>query len=305
MSSAFQHPDEYPSVSVIVPYYGSTPDDLQHCIRCLENQQYPPRKFEIVVIDNNPLPFLTTDLLGTNQVSIHHEPLPGSYAARNRGINCSSGSILAFTDADCSPKQTWLKNSIHDLVGLRLNAALGGKIEFSFRVDGSPTIWELYDSLIHLRQQDYIDKNKFAATANLIVPRHYFAHIGLFNQEFYSGGDRDWGTRLHSHGGSIVYSDSSIVLHRARSTASEVIAKNRRGVGAELIRVRLDDAFRLRILWVQLKLFASRFRILIKERRKGSLANSTYIRLLLILIVVYIVRCIEALRLICGRIPLR
>lgn len=304
MSGTIQHLEQYPTVSVIIPYFGNRRSDLQHCIRCVESQQYPIQKLEIVVVDNNSIPTITTDSLGTNRVSILHEPFPGSYAARNRGICSSSGTIVAFTDADCAPTPTWLKNAIQELAQLNLNAAIGGKIVFSFRSNGVPNIWELYDSLIHLRQQAYVSENKFAATANLIVPRNYFTEIGMFNQAFYSGGDRDWGERLHSRGGSIVYSDSVIVLHRARSTANEVVAKNRRGVGAELIRVKLDGATRLRILWVQLSLF-SRSGILIQEWQTRRFGNCSLGKLFSIFIIVYIARCLEAFRLMCGGVPLR
>jgi glycosyltransferase involved in cell wall biosynthesis len=305
MSGTIQHLEQYPTVSVIIPYFGNRHSDLQHCIQCVESQQYPAQKLEIVVVDNNSLPSITTDSLGTDRVSILHEPFPGSYAARNRGISSSSGAIVAFTDADCAPTSTWLKDAIQELAQLNLKAAIGGKIVFSFRSNGNPNIWELYDSLIHLRQQDYISGNKFAATANLIVPRHYFTEIGMFNQVFYSGGDREWGERLHSHGGSIVYSDTAIVLHRARSTAREVVAKNRRGVGAELIRVRLDGASRLRILWVQLNLLGSRLGILIQEWQTHRFGYRSMCKLFSIFIIVYIARCLEALRLMCGGLPLR
>lgn len=295
----------YPNVSVVVPYFGTSQSDLLTCLRCLECQQYPAQNLEILVVDNSPTPFLRIDLLGTDRVSILHEPVPGSYAARNRGILSSTGSIVAFTDADCAPTPTWLNNAIRELAQFQFNAAIGGKIVFTFHDAANPNIWELYDSIIHLRQEDYVNNNKFAATANLISPRHHFAQVGNFNQKFYSGGDRDWGERLNSRGVPIIYSRTAVVRHRARSTANELILKNRRGVGAESIRVQIDGAPTRRILWTQLGMFIPRFRLLANAVKMNAYGTCTLCKLSLICILIHIARCFEAIRLMSGGIPLR
>ena len=44
------------------------------------------------------------------QVRVLHEPVRGSYAARNRGLREARGDIIAFTDSDCFPVPTWLRS---------------------------------------------------------------------------------------------------------------------------------------------------------------------------------------------------
>lgn len=296
---------QYPSVSIIVPYFKNCHHHLQRCLQCLERQIYPPAQREIVVVDNHATARITGDLLGRDRISIVHEPVPGSYAARNRGIASSSGSILAFTDADCAPTPTWLNNAIQELARFDFNAVVGGKITFGFRDPANPNIWEIYDSMIHLRQEDYVVHHHFAATANLIAPRKLFLQIGLFNPDFYSGGDRDWGVRLSSQGIPVIYSADVVVLHRARHNAHEIIEKNRRGVGAEFVRVKLSETFRLQILRAQIQMFVPRFQILIKETEIRAYGHWTLFRLSVIFVLICIVRCYEAIRLILGGHPLR
>jgi GT2 family glycosyltransferase len=296
---------QYPSVSIIVPYFGNCHYQLRHCLWCLEHQSYPPTQREIVVVDNNPTARITEDLLGRDRISIVHEPVPGSYAARNRGIASSTGSMLAFTDVDCAPTPTWLNNAIQELARFDFNAVVGGKIVFGYRDPANPNIWETYDSIIHLRQRDYIVHDRFAATANLIAPRKLFLRTGFFNPAFYSGGDRDWGMRLSSQGIPVIYSADAVVFHRARHDAREIIEKNRRGVGAELIRVQISKTFRGQILRAQIQMFIPRFQILIEETKIRTYGYWTQLRLSMIFVLICIVRCYEAIRLIFGGQPLR
>lgn len=296
--------NQFPTVSVIIPYFGNSLLELEHCIWCVQSQEYPAQNVQIVVIDNNREPVLGDQILLKDRVQLFHEPVAGSYSARNRGIRASSGSILAFTDADCAPSSTWLSNGVCDLAALNFDAVIGGEIVFTFR-RASPNIWELYDSMIHLRQEEYVKNNHFAATANLIASRQLFAKVGLFNEAFYSGGDRDWGLRVTAKRVPIVYSRRAIVRHRARPTANELILKNRRGVGAEAIRVRIEEASALRILWVQIRMFATRIRLLSKSMSVGTYGGYTLCKLIAICTLIHLARYFEAIRLMLGGIPLR
>ncbi len=49
------------------------------------------------------------------QARMIHEPLPGSYAARNQGLSQARGNIVAFTDADCIPNPDWIEKGVRTL----------------------------------------------------------------------------------------------------------------------------------------------------------------------------------------------
>jgi GT2 family glycosyltransferase len=90
---------------------------------------------------------------------------------------------------------------------------------------------ELLDSIMNIQQDKYIEKIKYAATANLFTRKDVFERVGLFNSEVKSGGDRDWGQRVAASGYKLVYADNARVLHPARSSMSQLKKKVVRVIG--------------------------------------------------------------------------
>lgn len=84
-------------VSVIIPHYNDQ-ERLSLCLDALEQQSYPLKEFEIIVIDNGSSSELCFIRNLFPQVIFDKEEKPGSYAARNKGINLSKGNILAFLE---------------------------------------------------------------------------------------------------------------------------------------------------------------------------------------------------------------
>ncbi|WP_406672106.1 glycosyltransferase, partial [Natronospira sp.] len=87
-------------VAVIVPVY----DDarrLAGCLRALEEQTYPADRYQVLVVDNGSGEDIAGVCRAFPRVRCVSEPRPGSYAARNKGIACTEGEFLAFTDSDC------------------------------------------------------------------------------------------------------------------------------------------------------------------------------------------------------------
>ena len=116
-----------PFVSVIIPVR----DDprVATCLAALAGQTYPQERFEIVVIDNGRLGASARFVAPYANVGLFHEPAPGAYAARNRGVRHARGQVLAFTDADCIPTPRWLAAGVERLSGPDAPDAVGGEIE--------------------------------------------------------------------------------------------------------------------------------------------------------------------------------
>jgi cellulose synthase/poly-beta-1,6-N-acetylglucosamine synthase-like glycosyltransferase len=103
--------EQLPVVTVIVPVLDGL-DLLVRCVRALLDQDYPAELLEIVVADNgsavDPAPHLPRD----PRLTVVHEPTPGSYAARNAALLVAKGEVLAFTDADCLPDRSWVREAV-------------------------------------------------------------------------------------------------------------------------------------------------------------------------------------------------
>jgi len=209
-------------LSVIIPVYNDT-ESLQQCLDALTHQEDPGTAWEIIVVDNNSSPPITNVVDVSEKVRVFHEPTPGSYAARNRGIDEARGELLAFTDADCLPSPSWLA---HGLAHMRQTSSdiAGGRIDMIFQ-DEQPNVWEYYDAASFLRQEKYVLKHHFGATANLFVRRDAILRYGRFDPSLRSGGDAEFCKRLVSQGATLSYAENACIRHPARYRFRQIIKK--------------------------------------------------------------------------------
>jgi GT2 family glycosyltransferase len=76
-----------------------------------------------------------------------------------------------------------------------------------------PNPVEAYDSERYLKQQQYVEEENYAATANLFARKCVFDELGLFDATLQSGGDTEWGWRVTRQGYRICYADAVRVQH--------------------------------------------------------------------------------------------
>ena len=220
--------DDLPLVSIIIPVYNQRPQLLE-CLRALERQTCRHR-FEVIVVDNNsrePIGDLTAPFPFARSV---REAQAGSYAARNRGIEASRGTLVGFTDADCLPAPDWIERGAAAVGRLAGDGMIGGRIDLTSRDPAKPTAAELYDSVFAFPQERFVSWG-FAATANLFTTRATVDRVGRFDASLMSSGDMEWGQRLRACGFAQRYADDVRVSHPARSTLAELFRKVRRVAG--------------------------------------------------------------------------
>jgi glycosyltransferase involved in cell wall biosynthesis len=235
------HPQP-PFVSVIVPVFNDV-ERLKICLQALEQQTYPQHLYETIVVDNGSDAAL--DLAGVVAKFPHaiatKEDTPGSYAARNQGISIAKGSILAFTDADCIPSANWIERGVEKLLNSPNCGFVAGKISIFFKDADRPTAVELYESLMALPQQDFLQKYHFGATANLLTFRSVIDKIGRFNSNLKSSGDLEWGQRVHASGYQQIYAEDVCVKHPARHSFQELYLRTIRMAGGQHDLINLID----------------------------------------------------------------
>ena len=242
-----------PKVSVIIPVYNHA-GELQRCLEALARQTLPRAEMEVLVVDNGS----TEDLAGVRDghawVTWLHEPLPGSYAARNRALAEARGDVLAFTDADCLPQDDWLERGLGHLALEPAVGMLAGRVELFPADPRKPTGSELWDMEFGLRNEDYLRKDQFGVTANLFVRRAVFARVGPFDDRLKSSGDLEWGKRAHAAGVVQRFAGDVVVRHPARPGLRELASKARRIRGGYHDRGLLPRGGRLARRWLSLAL---------------------------------------------------
>lgn len=202
---------EAPLVTVVVPVRNDEPG-LRVCMQALLEQS-PSHTFEVIIVDNGSTPpVLAWD---DPRVRVIREERPGSYAARNRGVEQANGRVIAFTDADTVPGPDWIQRAAEVLRGAA-PLALAGRIRVTIRDRPHPV--ELFEAVTLFDQADCVERLGFGATANLVTTRETLEGIGLFDARLASGGDLEWCRRLTDAGGRLHYDDALVVDHPARTS---------------------------------------------------------------------------------------
>ena len=95
-------------ISIVIPALNEA-KNIKRGIKALQHQTIPREQYEIVVIDNlskDGTPKIARQAGADIVVSQH---LKGTNFARQKGVDVSSGKIVAFLDADCVPGPDWLE----------------------------------------------------------------------------------------------------------------------------------------------------------------------------------------------------
>ncbi|MDM9382079.1 glycosyltransferase family 2 protein [Chlorogloeopsis sp. ULAP01] len=225
--------DKYsPLVSVIIPVFNDA-QRLQICLEALENQTYPKHLYKVIVVDNGSDP--DEDIEGVvakfGQAIATSESLPGSYAARNKGISLVQGDVIAFTDADCIPAQDWIEKGVKHLLETPNCGLVAGKIETIFKDKEQATPVELFESITAFPQKQLLEERHYGATANVFTFKSVLDRVGIFDARLKSHGDVNWGRRVFAYGYKQVYADDTCVAHPARYSFTELYKRTIRLAG--------------------------------------------------------------------------
>ncbi len=164
--------------SIIVPFRNAA-RWLRPCLASLLAQDFTDAHYEIVAVDNGSTDGSAAIVHEFHSVRLVSEPRVGSYAARNRGVQASRAPILAFTDADCTPRQDWLRRIMAPLDDPSVEIVLGQ------RIAGSESrilaLWSQYERT----KEEFVFSGSrldlyYGHTNNMAVRRAVFEDHGPF-----------------------------------------------------------------------------------------------------------------------------
>ncbi len=225
-----------PFISVIVPVYNDY-KGLDDTLKSLVNQDYSG--YEIIVVTNNSNNS-TLNVSSKYKSEFPHlvrtfkeNNIQSSYAARNKGIINSNGSILAFIDADMTVKEDWLTKIIGSLEKNKADY-LGCRVEI---YEEKSTVFSKYNKMTGFPIERYINTDNFAPTCCLVVRKKVFSEVGFFDSRLVSGGDTEFGNRVYRHKYRLHYDPDIIMCHPARSSFKKIISKTFRiGMGHQQLQ---------------------------------------------------------------------
>jgi glycosyltransferase involved in cell wall biosynthesis len=287
-----------PEISIVIPTYKDW-DKLKLCLSALNNQSLPKELFEIIVVNNDPSTEIPYSVDHIENLLILLEEKPGSYSARNKGLQHAKGSLIVFTDSDCVPNENWLQLLFDEYQVTGGNALIAGDIDVQKIGPGKASVIEQYDMVLGLPQKRYISRG-YAVTANLAIPRHVFDLIGVFDDKRFSGGDSEICRRAKRFGYHLVLSEQAIVKHPARSSWVELVTKVKRVKGGQI----KNGSFKMRFMFFT-RSFLPPFRLYYKIIKKPGLSLSDVIKLLGVQTALWWVEMSEVVKLSFGSTPER
>lgn len=234
-----------PYVSIVIPTYKDWAR-LQLCLKALCLQTYPSSSFEVIVVNNNADDLVPDDLICPASTTVINEIKPGSYAARNAGLAIAKGQIIGFTDSDCIPDINWVANAVNLMCTQDCTDRVAGPVKIFREPDGSLFAWK-FESITAFNQKRNVNKG-VSVTANLFVRKTAFDQVGNFDSALYSGGDIEWNKRATALGLGIAFSNNVLVMHPARSSFREILAKSRRIAGGGYVTAKRQKRVVLYIL---------------------------------------------------------
>ena len=179
-------------VSVIITTYNRGPDIVRRAINSVINQTYD--NIEIIVVDDNPVIFkkkedikIMIDSLGSPIKYIEHKKNMGACAARNTGINNSTGSYVAFLDDD----DEWLPTKIEKQMKCFSDTNIG-MVYCLFWIN-TPTNKAIYsENTIEGNVYDnLLVDNYIGGTSVVILKKEVAIKAGLFDTKMKSAQDID------------------------------------------------------------------------------------------------------------------
>lgn len=215
-------------ISVIIPVYKDA-YGLRDTLTSLKKQTLNADRYEIIVANDGADKKISSVC---KKFRVREVIIPrnyGSYNARNKALEVSRGEFIAFTDADVIVPENWLESGLH----LLQNADYaGGPVKFAEKEKLSTV--ELYNSIFEFDVKNLMEKDHFCVTANLFTKREVIMYTGGFDSRLKSGGDNEFGNRVHFSKRFIQkYNKKIPVIHPYRNFKN-VLKKNKRiylGVG--------------------------------------------------------------------------
>lgn len=214
-------------VSVIIPVYNDSEGIGDTLTSVLKNSS---RSLEIIVVDNgstDETPSKIREFTDTHaQVIMKTEAeIQGSYAARNTGIEHASGAVLVFLDADQTVTEGWLETGIAEMKAKDAHY-LAPDVDLVLPDD--PALASRYNHRTGFPIRDFIERQGFAPTACLFVTRELIDDVGVFDDRLISGGDKEFGNRVHDAGYKLHYTSELVIHHPTRNSFRSLIKRNLR-----------------------------------------------------------------------------
>jgi glycosyltransferase involved in cell wall biosynthesis len=198
----------HPRVSVVIVTHDDL-DNLVGCLQSLAEQDYPAVATEVVVVDDGSTDG-TADVLRNEfpGMRVISKPNEGADVSRNRGIEESTGEIIAFIDSDCTAFPDWLARMTERLID-EPNTMIGG------RVLHRGSFWQRLTGIADFGEYQGLQLKEVRAipTCNMGLTRTVLGGVRFDPRLARAGGDTLFAETLRRKGAKLIYDPGVAVVH--------------------------------------------------------------------------------------------
>jgi glycosyltransferase involved in cell wall biosynthesis len=162
-------------ISVVVPTYNEE-QNIERCLRSLNDQTVPRNTYEIIVVDGNSKD-RTRELAAPLADKVFIQTSKRVGGARNDGAMAARGDIIATTDADCILPRDWVERIERDFAEKKIVQIYGTvyPIEGGFRNQLSLLGANVFSRLGYYTRTIY-----FTLGCNTAFDREAFMQAGMY-----------------------------------------------------------------------------------------------------------------------------
>jgi GT2 family glycosyltransferase len=218
-----------PSISVVVPVRNES-RSIEHTLRLLLTQDFPPGEFEVIVADgastDDTVPIVRRLQGEFANLRLVFNPYKLSSAARNTAIRHATKDVVVIVDGHCHvPGRDYLKNvsaafaeSGADSLGRPQPLDIDNATPFQRAVSVARS-----SRLGHNPDSDiYSDEARFVPPQSTAIAysRKVFATVGLFDQEFDACEDVEFNERVHAANLTCYFTPAAKIVYEPRASFS-------------------------------------------------------------------------------------
>ena len=220
----------WPRISVVVCSYNGS-GTIEETLIHLAKVDYPD--FEVIVIDDGSTD-ATPEIARRYDVRLVSTPNQGLSAARNLGMELSTGEIVAYTDDDAYPDPDWLKY-LAAAFARSDHAAMGGpNIAPPQDGDTAECIANAPGGPLHVLIDDELAEH--IPGCNMAYRRDRLMAVGGFDTQFrVAGDDVDVCWKLQAEGDTLGFCAAAMVWHHRRPSISRYLKQQRGYAKAEAL----------------------------------------------------------------------
>lgn len=212
---------DLPSFSIIIPTY-ERPAQLATCLQSLARQNYPPEKFEVVLVDDGgaqSLESVIEEFRERLNVSLLRQQNTGPAGARNFGAAHARGQFLAFTDDDCAADKDWLR-ALSVYFNRTPDRLIGGRTLNALSLNPYAETSQLIIEVVYSHFNANPNDASFFASNNFALSAERFRELGGFNSSFTTSEDREFCDRWLARGFGMTYAPEATIYHAHNLTLS-------------------------------------------------------------------------------------